>query len=203
MSNGQPVPYGYNVIGDGVYFWLVRTSYQLQVPHVVVKVSRCFDVRVDADAKAFFQHCVAMARQAYVRRDTYVIDTVMANEAFKLGAILDCNDHSVIFRYTTSAAPADKRICKITSQLRDDSRIQAEKNVWTTHGEKLRRCETIVQYKGAFFDIENSLVFHDDGGLVLEDCCRCSRDKCIALFDIVLRDVRAAFAVLHADDVVK
>ena len=111
-------------------------------------------------------------------------------------AALDCNRSSFVFRYEDrSGAVAVKRICKAPCD--DTSRVFAELRVWDGHKDVLQACDKIVQRRGDFFGVPNTLVFDDDGGQSLERCCRCTLDARRSLFCAVRRDVEKAFDALH------
>ena len=64
LTSGAPLPYGFNVIGDGVFYWLARSNLKETDNDIKTILSKKYDMRDEDDAKTLFRLVVAMGRVA-------------------------------------------------------------------------------------------------------------------------------------------
>jgi len=203
LTSGAPVPFGFSVLGDGVFYWLARSLVISAVRKIVeTRLSRFFDVRKADEARSLFSTCVAMCRQAYAQQHTYTLMSMLpdvTDERFLFGEIIDCNPSSVLFRFTDRRSNiGGARICKLPRN-RLNKRFDNERQVWQTHRMRLAS-DGFVQFVAADFfgvDVDLALVFEDDGGTALEYLCRCTKAAQHELARVVHRGVTRALDWLH------
>jgi hypothetical protein len=205
LTNGQPLPFGINVIGDGVFYWLTCTMFKGAGGRLVeTQLSKRYDVREPAEAKTLFRLCVAAARQAYAGQHTHAVEVSLVprvdDERFAFVEILDCNNSSVLFRFRDRENDS-ARICKLPRFTDQRHRFDREVGVWKQHAAVLNGSDCFVQLTASdFFGLSDALVFVDDGGVSLERVCRCTLQTRADLLRVVHRDVTRALALLHNAD---
>jgi hypothetical protein len=211
LSNGQALPYGFSVLGDGVFYWLARTRFVSATGTLAETVlSRRYDMCNTVDARALFRLCVAMTRQAYARQHTYVVRASpvpdVVDTRFAFVEALDCNEASILFRFRQSTAAgvaaaavgSAGRICKLPRNSKDKARFESECRIWREYHALLTQSECFVQLTATdFFGVQDALVFVDDGGSSLERVCRCTQAVRVDLLRAVHHDVSSALALLH------